>query len=211
MDSNKKLESQVKALQQETALLKEKEADRKKWEADTKAEIESIKDQKKELARLRQELEAEKHLVSERKKEMEEKTKKCEEEKVALVAEKKVLEDRVCDLELERSRLLSRMDEKEKEVREAVESATTQINRVGGLSHCVLHLEVVNNRVCRRSLETSSDDTSMVCFSDPSRQARCVHVSVTGHSLTIGAKNVKWPNECEFGENPLLTSFMTNR
>lgn len=199
MDSNKKLESQVKALQEEATLLRQKEADRKKWEADTKAILENAKDfeqEKQELERMKKELERERVLVSNIKNEMEEKARRSEQEKVVMMAEKQVLEERVMVLENENRSLMSRMDEKEKEVRQAVESATTQINRVGGLSHCVLHLEVLNNKVCRRSLETVNANDSLVCFSDANRQARCIHIDVTGHNLQIGAKNVRWPNEC---------------
>ena len=197
VDSNKKLEAQVKALQEEAALLRQKDADRRKWEADTKNrlnEMKAVEEERQEIERMKKEVQREKDWVSARRIELDEKQEKWEEEKNSLVAQKNEMLER---MRAERDGLLTRLDEKEKEARLAVESATTHINRVGGLSHCVLHLEVVNNKVCRRSLESADGDNSICCFSDPSRQARCIHVDVTGHNLTIGAKNVRWPNERE--------------
>ena len=159
-------------------------------------------------------LEAAEAMEVERKREREEWEAKRKREREEWEAERYTHAEEIRNLHKDFQNYLTKKKEQWAEERCRIEKKKKEL---GGeeKDRVVIHVEVKGNKIGRRHEERSHEE-SIMCYSDETNQARCLHIEVSGYDTFTKVRNVRWPSgksklvtvRIRFGTNVFLFHFL---
>ena len=199
-DSNAKQKRRIEILLTDVAILKEKEKQQKRFEADVaamKVKVASVEEEKKKGDARIIELEA---LLAKERKEREVERKEMEDLKRQAKEQAELAERAVTKMRGEMEEEKLKVKDRDRKI------AALEKKEKPGL--VTVHVACQDGRLGENFIDEHDADSSIVCFSDEGRKVRCHHIVLKTTQADVKLKNVRWPSESrKFKDNFNLTKF----